>query len=138
MFDRVFNQVNLIEKGLDASWLRQEVISHNLAKVSTPGYKSQHVSFEGEMKAALEKGEPDSMWATHTGHFEIKPPDPSGVEPSVATEWNHTKRMDENNVDPDREMSNLAANTITYNALTSQITSEFSRLRMAIKGEGGR
>ena len=138
MFDKVFNQVNLIQKGLDTSWLRQEVISHNLANADTPRYKTKHVSFEGELKSALEKRDPNALWATKEGHFEIKQPDPANVKPQVVTEWHHTYRMDENNVDPDREMANMAANTITYNALTGQISSEFSRLRMAIKGDGGR
>ncbi|MCL2082082.1 MAG: flagellar basal body rod protein FlgB [Oscillospiraceae bacterium] len=138
MFSKMFNQVNLIQKGMDASWLRHEVISHNLANADTPGYKTQHVSFEGALKQAMEKTAPEFIWATQNGHFEIASTDPSAVEPEVVTERHHTMRMDGNNVDADREMTNMAANTITYNALTGQMTSEFSRLRMAIKGDGGR
>ncbi len=133
MFDRMFGQVNLIQKGMDTAWLRQEVISHNIANADTPRYKTKHVEFEGALKAAMEK-QNTTAWATHEGHFEFAANDPSGVQPTVVTENFHTMRMDENNVDIDQEMSELATNTVTYNAMVGQMNSEFNRLRTAISG----
>jgi len=133
MFKHMFRQVNLIQKGLDVAWLRQETYSHNIANVDTPGYKTKHVQFEHELQKAME-GKNMTGTVTHTNHFKIGVNDPLAVKPAIMTENFHTMRLDGNNVDIDREMTGLAINTITYNTLANQMTSEFSRLRTAIQG----
>jgi len=50
---KLFNDIQLLEKGIDASWLRNQVISNNIANVDTPGFKSSKVEFESVFKAAL-------------------------------------------------------------------------------------
>jgi flagellar basal-body rod protein FlgB len=45
--------------------------------------------------------------------------------------------MDENNVDIDTEMANLAKNNIMYNALIQKISGEFRRIKNVIN-EGRR
>lgn len=133
MFNSMFKQVNLIQKGLDTAYLRQEVISHNLANVDTPGYKSQHVEFETMFRAALENNSSFSADTTHPQHFKIGFSDPLDVQATVVSETFYDIRMDENNVDADQEMTELAENTITYNLLVDQLNNEFSRLRMVIR-----
>ena len=32
--------VGALERGMDAMWLKQQVASHNIANVETPGYKA--------------------------------------------------------------------------------------------------
>ena len=131
MFDRIFGQVNRLEKGLDAAWMRQEVISHNIANADTPGYKRQFVEFEDMFRKALEGHDVSALKTTRSRHMV---PGSSDVGLAVVREMWTTMRMDENNVDPDREMTDLAQNTIMYNALTGQVNSEFNRLRMVITG----
>ena len=50
----VFDYVNVMNKALDASWLRNETIANNIANQSTPGYKREDVDFEGALKQALQ------------------------------------------------------------------------------------
>ena len=46
-------------------------------------------------------------------------------------------RVDENNVDMDTEMANLAKNTIMYNALIQKISGDLRRIKNAInEGRG--
>ena len=40
----------LLIKSLDAVWLRQRVISNNIANSETPGYKSKTVEFESLLR----------------------------------------------------------------------------------------
>ena len=40
----VFNYVNVLDKAADASWLRNEAISNNIANATTPNYKRQDVA----------------------------------------------------------------------------------------------
>ena len=49
----VFDYINVLDKAADASALRNEIISNNIANNDTPGYKRQDVSFEKELDRAL-------------------------------------------------------------------------------------
>lgn len=134
MFDKMFNHINLIGKSLDASWTRQEVISHNIANAETPNYKSQHVEFETMFRQALEDNNGFETKTTRPGHMKAVTADPLAVQPEVVSETYHTMRMDGNNVDIDQEMTELAQNTILYNELVNKANMEFTRLRIAITG----
>ncbi|HWQ29467.1 MAG TPA: flagellar basal body rod protein FlgB, partial [Negativicutes bacterium] len=56
------------------------------------------------------------------------------VSPEIVTEEFTSMRRDENNVNVDTEMAELAKNTIKYNALVAQLSKEFSRIKYAING----
>ncbi len=49
----VFDYINVLDKAADASWLRHEAISNNIANATTPGYKRQDVAFESQLRKAL-------------------------------------------------------------------------------------
>ena len=42
----VFDYTNILDKAADASWMRENVITNNIANIDTPGYKRQDVDFE--------------------------------------------------------------------------------------------
>lgn len=109
----------LIKKSLDASALRQRVISHNIANINTRGFKRSEVVFEDVLKKELQKGG-DSLNAVER------------VEPEVVTDNSTSIREDENNVDIDLEMSNMAANNILYNTLVTQLNTKISVMRYVI------
>ncbi|MHB0885368.1 MAG: flagellar basal body rod protein FlgB [Bacillota bacterium] len=109
--------VQYLERGLDATSLRNAVLANNLANVDTPGFKRSDVSFEGLLAEETRK-------AGKTGTQEWKP--------QVVVDTNTSMRQDGNNVDVDAEMTNLAENSIYYDALVKQLTSQFAMLRSAI------
>ena len=39
----VFDYTNILDKAADASWMRENVITNNIANIDTPGYKRQDV-----------------------------------------------------------------------------------------------
>ena len=41
----IYDYVNVLDKAADASWMRQEAISNNIANVNTVGFKSSSVTF---------------------------------------------------------------------------------------------
>ena len=45
--------MQLLEKKLDAVWMRQQVISNNIANAETPGYKSKSLEFESILDRQL-------------------------------------------------------------------------------------
>lgn len=46
VISNMFRDIDLMTKGLNASWKRNEVISNNIANVNTPNYKRMEVKFE--------------------------------------------------------------------------------------------
>ena len=57
MFHKLLNNIGaeILIKGLDALWMRQRVISNNIANATTPGYKSKSVEFENVLKSVLNR-----------------------------------------------------------------------------------
>jgi len=129
MIGDMFSSVNWLEKGLDASWLRSQVISNNIANVDTVGFKSSKVDFESAFKSALSQ---DSFALKKTNDKHIDFSEPSNITFRAEVNGSTSMRMDGNNVDIDYESAELAKNQIYYNTLVQQISSEFRRLDMAI------
>jgi flagellar basal-body rod protein FlgB len=133
MWNNLFNSVNLLGKGMDATWLRNEVISNNIANADTVGFKASSVQFEEIMAAALGAGDGKlEMAATHEKHISKSAPSVDDVKPVVVTDESSSVRYDENSVNIESEMAALAKNTIHYYSMVSKINSEFRKLDMAI------
>jgi flagellar basal-body rod protein FlgB len=128
LIDKLFSNVNVLKAGLDASWLKNEVIANNIANVDTPNFKSSSVSFEAAFKSALQEGD-FAAKKTREGHIDF---DGTNMQATVTTDTDTTYRMDGNNVNIDAENAELAKNQIFYNTLAQQLSSEFRKLSMAI------
>ena len=130
MIDKLFGDLKYLEKGLDAAWTRNQVISNNIANVDTPNFKSSKVEFESVFKSALEN-EGFTAKRTREKHMDFSD-DIDSVSPVIEQNDSTTMRADGNNVDIDYENAELAKNTIYYNTLIEKMNSEFSRLKLAI------
>ncbi len=119
-------------KQLDSASLSQRVIANNVANVNTPGFKKSFVSFQEQLKAALGKQE-IVMLTTNPRHMGGAP-SMENVAPSVVQEKDSTMRYDENNVDIDQEMVNLAANSLLYDTSSLILTNKFNGLVNVIQG----
>lgn len=133
--ERIFDDetFKVLKKALDASALRQKVIAQNIANVDTPGYKRADVTFEDELKRALQKTARVEMTTTHEAHIPTPPKDLSSVKARIMREVDTFMRNDENNVDPDREMTALAKNNIAFRTLAELIDRKFQGLRDVIR-----
>lgn len=133
----IFSNTNIfhIKQSLDASMLRHEVISNNIANVNTPNYKKQEVTFEDELIKALDnKGFKGKK--THPKHITIGYDNPIFVKPKIVTNKDISMRNDENNVDIDEEMANLSKNAIQYRTLASVLDGELTKINNAISRSG--
>ena len=121
-----FGYVDILNKAADNSWLRNEVLSNNIANVDTPGYKRKDVSFEKCLNSALEA--PENPYSTLNQR--VKNADLSTVHSRVYTDYSTLSyRLDGNNVDIETEQVELASNQLTYNALIDSMSNEFSRIK---------
>lgn len=124
----VYDYVNVLGKTADAAWMRNEIIANNLANANTPGYKRQDINFEQTLSRALGESRYESVDSKvrHLSGAELKP--------QVFTDAsNFSYRLDKNNVDPDTESVELAANQIKYNGLLTGINQEFKNLQIVLK-----
>ncbi|MEW6697226.1 MAG: flagellar basal body rod protein FlgB [Bacillota bacterium] len=125
------NQVfQVMQKGLDASALRQRVIANNVANLNTPGFKKSYVSFEDQLQAAI-KSNGGPLKGTHSLHIGVAGVD---LKPEVKQVKETTMRFDGNNVDVDEEMVNLAAATIQYDVIAQGLIDKFNVLGIVIGG----
>ncbi|MCR5233370.1 MAG: flagellar basal body rod protein FlgB [Lachnospiraceae bacterium] len=128
----VYNYINVLDKAADASWLRNDAISHNIANVDTPNYKRQDVSFETELRHALRS----SKYVSLDDKVDALNSDGRLSHIEGRTYRDHSGfsyRLDGNNVDIDTENVELASNQIKYNGLIQSIDQEFKNLKSVIK-----
>ncbi len=131
MWNNLFSSVNLLEKGVSASWLRNEVITNNIVNADTPGFKVSEVRFEDIMAKSVGNDGSLKLRVTNEKHMPgIEHID--SVAPEVVKDDTTSTGMDDNNVDIEHEMVELAKNTIEYYTLVSKVNSEFRKLDTAI------
>lgn len=127
------NNINLLQKALSASSLRQQAISNNIANAETPGYKAKQVVFEDILKQHLSNQTNFVGNRTDARHVVIG--NASEVPNAYSVENTETfMQNNQNNVDIEEEMTRLGKNSLWYYTLTQQLNSEFQQLSIAIKG----
>lgn len=112
-----FRNIDVLGKGLNAVWQKNEAISANIANADTPGYKALRVSFEHAFQDALSTG----------GKVDL-----DNLKATVEVDRSTSMREDKNNVDLDQEMADLAKNTILYDTLVHVLSKELSRYKIII------
>ena len=120
----IYDYVNVLDKAADASWMRQEAISNNIANVNTPGYKRQDVAFEDSLQEAISnsryRSTDEKVANLSKADLRIR---------SYTDSSGFAYRLDGNNVDIDTENAALARNQLKYNALGDSINHEFSMIK---------
>ena len=110
-----FDYINILDRAADASWLRNEAISNNLANATTPGYKRQ----AGGGRSMDER---------------VSRAQTADLTPRAYTDSEgFSYRLDGNNVDIDTENVELAENQLMYQGLLSSITAEFQNLQSVMR-----
>ncbi|MDR1619798.1 MAG: flagellar basal body rod protein FlgB [Clostridiales bacterium] len=133
MFESLFKTANYLQKGLDATSLRHQVITNNIANAETPDFKSSSVEFETIFQNAL-NGDNFVNKITRDKHRAFSPAaDVDEIHPVVILNETTEMRMDGNNVDPDFQQAELAKNQILQNAYVEKLNGEYRRLGMAIR-----
>lgn len=124
----VFDYVNVLDKAMDAAWLRNDAISNNISNADTPGYKRQDVNFETQLAKALRSSRYRSMDSMVA---DLKM---NRLKPITYTDYSgFSYRIDGNNVDPDTEGVYLAKNQVVYQGLELAANQEFKNLMAVMK-----
>ena len=128
----VFNKTKIpaLNAVLDVTQLRQRVISNNIANVSTAGYRKQDLRFQEYLDSFVKKPAVEGF-RTDPRHLPVPMPvsAPTVFEPESGL--NDTGL---NNVDIDKEMTDLAENHLHFNVGARLLSGGFDGLRKAITG----
>ncbi len=117
-----------LAKAMSGAAKRQEALAQNIANVETPGYTRQEVPFEAALESALSSAEADpNAAAAHVDALEF------GAAPDTST----PAGADGNNVNVEHEMSELAKNSLRFDASATVLALKIRQLRAAIS-EGRR
>ena len=124
VLDNLYNQENYLisKKLLDATHLRHEALSINLANVETPGYKRRDLpkTFSVELRRAVDRND----------FRRVKGLLPRSAEDRQAK----PVRMDGNTVQLDEEMLAMNRNALNYEYLTGAVGGSIKELNKAIRG----
>lgn len=118
------------KSSLDASTERQRVIASNIANAQTPGYQAREVAFEEFLQDA---GATSKLRLAHTsaGHL-------SGAKPEVAKSVVRTRSggpdgSGANDVSIERESTEMAENSLHFQALSQFLANKYRSIRDAIR-----
>ncbi|SDJ72554.1 flagellar basal body rod protein FlgB [Sediminibacillus albus] len=123
--------ISSLEKSLDYASVKNQTISNNIANADTPGYKAQSAVFKNVLQN--EMGSTFQTKRTDSRHINFQP---GSAQQSfqVVSNSNTTYNHNGNNVDIDKEMTELAKNQIYYQGLVDRLNGKFSSLQTVIKG----
>lgn len=136
MIEHLLNKTNknLLSRAMDASMLRARTVSNNIANVTTPGYRRVEVSFEEELRNALDKKKLKGFQSDDR-HIDFGRKSLQNVHAEAYHPYDPSMASGVNNVDIDMEMAKLAENQITYNYLTKFSQGIFKKLNASIQSK---
>ncbi len=104
----------LAENSLHGLWAKQNLITDNIANVSTPGYKAQRLSFDAYLDQAMGAGQARPLdFVRRDGHASM--------------------RADGNNVDLEGELVALAENSLRYRSVMGQLQRKIDTLTAVVR-----
>ena len=124
----------MASKGLDAYTHRGRAIANNIANVSTPGYNRIEVSFEEQLREALDKELNMAGTRTNSNHLFLGRKELEHVKSEGYRVEDFTNAGEVNNVDIDIEMAKTAENEIAFNFASTFIRDRHGAISEAIKG----
>jgi flagellar basal-body rod protein FlgB len=122
---------------MDANLIRRNVIANNLANAEVPNFKRSEVSFESELKRALdtEKQRPPlELKLTDPRHIpNWRERDYRDVEPRRTLDYISASRNNGNNVDSEQEVMLALENQMAYTLMAQSQAFEFAQVELALR-----
>jgi flagellar basal-body rod protein FlgB len=116
----------LMERYLDMSARRQVLISENLAQIDTPGYRAKDIAFEDHMRELVRQADRSDAGTLASSPLLSQTPAAEEIQGLAL-------RPDQNNVNIDREMTAMAANTAKFGVVSQLLVQKLRILRNSIQ-----
>ncbi len=117
IMNALYTQNDILGMAMQAAFVRNDVISNNVANADTPGFKRKAVVFEQYLEKAIGERRKTGTIDTSRVRAEIVMDNPG-----------YAYRLDGNNVDIEEEMVRLYANQVRYDVLANSVISNYRRI----------
>ena len=111
--------VVLLSKLLDLTTAKNKVIANNIANTNTPGFKKFEVSFQKELRKAVESKNINKV---------------KNIQESITMSKDKSTRKDGNNVDLDKELVTFYQMSDRHNIYLEILSKKFKGMITAIQG----
>lgn len=130
-------QIDILQRTMDASMLRQNVIANNIANANTPNFKRTEVNFETRLSQALASEQHRPRFAealTDERHIPFsRVTDYRDVRPRRVLDFATTGQNNGNNVDIEVESMDLLGNQLSYQLMTRAVADSFARVNLVLR-----
>jgi len=130
-------QLDILQRSMDTSLLRQNVIAHNIANANTPNFKRSVVNFESRLGHAIESESRRPRFRealTDENHIAFyQPLDYRDIRPRRVLDFTTTAKNNGNNVDIEVESMNLLNNQLAYQMMTRSVSDAFARINLVLQ-----
>lgn len=117
----IFSSVDLVNKAIDATLVKKELINQNISNADTPNYKRKDIDFESVLKQEVQSKGVSNI-------------DLNNLNATVYTDHaNSSYRLDGNNVDIEVERSQETKVELRYNTLVTRITAQLNRMQTILQ-----
>ena len=136
MIDRlIFGQptLDVVKQSLDVYADRGRVHARNVANAESPGYRAQEIRFEEDLQLALRTSAAGSLAGTDERHLGAAGNLPAGklAARNAESVWTASGH---NDVEIDREMADIARNTMRFSVAAQMVARAYQGMRKAIHG----
>ncbi len=126
MFDRTVGGLN---KAMDLSWRRNQVVTANIANAETPKYRAAELQFGQELEKAFSTKGDQMLVKTDSKHLELS----NESAAKISIDYSGITKADGNNVDIDHQMASLAQNSSDYASAAQLMRHKISLAKTAIR-----
>ncbi len=117
--NNALTNTEFLQKSLQASTYKAEIINSNISNADTPGYQRKVVDFDASLQSAVDK------YRT-TGKVDLV-----NVNPVTRTE-SYEYRLDGNGVVMEQEMIELYENASRYDVMVGSVNFNFNGIRAVL------
>lgn len=117
--DKALANTEFLEKSLQASVYKSEIINSNISNADTPGYQRRDVEFDKSMQSAVDK-------YRETGTIDLE-----DVNPTTTID-DFTYRIDGNGVVMETEMVALYENSARYDVMVGSMNFNFNGIKAVL------
>lgn len=114
------SSISQLQRALDMTSMSQNLTSQNIANADTPNYKAKHLVFSNLLKNSMSNQKGSSI--------------SNNLAARVVEDQSTSMQNNGNNVDLDKEMTDLAKNQLQYQTLVELLNSQFSDIKTVIRG----
>jgi flagellar basal-body rod protein FlgB len=124
------SNIDLLEKFIDYCSLKNKTISRNIANIGTENYRREEVDFGDVLDESIN----NQLKTDNPKHIQITQSTELGTGLEIVNDGKTEGTGDVNNVNIEKEMAELAKNTMDYRFAARKIGNYYRDIQSAIRG----